>query len=80
MTQRVIRPRRPREFPPGSLLGELAPGLRSGPVPDGLLGWNVYAGSAEPSFAGFIPAPGFDSKIEALADEVTAELESAGEP
>jgi len=47
-------------------------------VPDGLLGWKIYTGAAEPSFAGFIPAPGFDGKMEALADELAAEI--AGEP
>ena len=73
MSQRVIRLRKP-----GTLLGAVAAGLRRCPLPDGALGWNVYTGAAEPSFAGFIPAPDLDGKLEALADDLAAEIENAG--
>ncbi len=74
MNQRVIRPRKP-----GTLLGAVAAGMRSVPLPDGALGWNVYTGTAEPSFAGFVPAADLDGKLEAITGDLVAEIENAGE-
>jgi hypothetical protein len=71
MNQRVIRHRKP-----GTLLDAIAASLQRGPVPDGALGWNIYAGSAEPAFVGFVPAADLDGKLEVIADGLVAEIES----